>query len=201
MVLMAATEVEDWVRDTSTDYTSLIADYIPLVAEDVCTYLDNWFEDPVVFVDKAGGLKFNRGDTDSSDTSADTIVDDNNDMSTAGFAPGMDVAVRGGSNGGIYELAAVSTSTLTMTSTGVFVTQDQDASYNSVGWVKISRIHWPDAIKPIVAKMIWYQIEKSKPDGAISERVDDYSVAFAGARAYPVQLLDQLRNWKQVSMR
>ena len=49
--------------------------------------------------------------------------------------------------------------------------------------------------------MIWYQIVKSKPDGALSERVDDYSVTYVNGREYPMQLLNQLKKDKYVRVR
>lgn len=88
--------------------------------------------------------------------------------------------------------------TLYMTGASKFVSQDQDASHHVVGPIRISRVDWPDWIKPIASKMIWYQISKSKPDGAISERIDDYSVTYAGSREYPLQLIEQLSKAKMV---
>jgi len=193
---MTLAEVKTFIRETSTTYDTLIALYIPIIEEDITCYLDNWFEDKVIFVDKGGGLAFTRGDTLTTSSDADYITDDNDEISTAGFAAGQDVAIRGGSNFGIYSIASVTTAVMTMTSTGEFVTQDQDDSFNNVGMIKISRIIWPEALKPIASKMIWYQMDHNKPDGAISERVDDYSISFVNGREYPMQLLNQLNKWK-----
>lgn len=201
MALLTTAEAKTFLRITDTTYDTLIAEYIPLIEEDICYYLDNWFQDRVIFVDHAAGLAFNRGNTATDTVEADTITDDNEDFSTAGFAAGMDIAISGGSNYGIYTLASVSSGTLTLTSTGEIVDQDQGASYNTVGSVRISRIVWPDAIKPVAAKMIWYQIDHNKPDGAISEKIDDYSVTYVNGKAYPMQLLEQLRPFRQVRMR
>ena len=201
MALMTVAEVKTYIRETGTDYDALIALYIPLIEDDICEYLNNWFEDRVIFVERSGGLAFSRGNTATATTQADYITDDNDDMSTVGFAAGQDVAIAGGSNYGIYTIASVTTAVMTMTSTGVFVDQDQDDSFHSVGRIQISRMIWPNALKPIASKMIWYQIDQSKPDGAISERVDDYSITYAGSRAYPDQLLNQLAKWRQVNVK
>lgn len=196
MALMTATEVKAFLRITATTYDTLIATYLPIIEKDICEYLNNYFDDRVIYVQHAGGLAFVRGNTATSSTQADYITDDNQDFSTAGFVGGMDIAVFGGSNYGIHTIDTVSSGTMSLTSTGVLVSQDQDASYNTVGAIRIARIKWPTELKPIAAKMIWYQIDKARPDGAISERVDDYSVTYAGSNAYPEQLIRQLSKWR-----
>lgn len=198
MALLTVAEAKTYLRITDSTYDTLIGYYIPLIEEDICEYLQNYFEDKVIYVEHSAGLAFIRGNTSSGTSQADYITDDNDDFSSAGFTAGMDIAIAGGSNYGLYTLAAVSTDTLTLESTGVLVNQDQDTSYNPAGRIRISRVHWPDALKPIAAKMIWYQIDKAKPDGAITERIDDYSVTYAGAREYPMQLMQQLRKWRKV---
>ena len=197
MPLMTTAEVKTFIRETSLTYDTLIGYYIPLIEEDICQYLNNWFEDQIIYIDKAGGLAFSRGNTSTGTTQADYVTDDNDDISTAGFIAGMDVAISGGSNYGIYEIASVTTAVMTMTCTGEFIDQDQDDSYNPVGSIRIARIVWPESLKPIAAKMIWYQINKSKPDGALSESIDDYSITYVNGREYPMQLLTQLDlRWK-----
>jgi hypothetical protein len=128
-----------------------IADLIPIVTRDVCDYLNNYFEDRVVYVNKYGGLAFVSG-------SPDTITDDQSDFTTAGFTSGMDIAVRGGSNHGIYTLSGVAAGTLALDTTGEVIDQDQDVTFNSVGGIRISRINWPSALKPYIAQMINYRI-------------------------------------------
>jgi hypothetical protein len=198
MALLTTAEVKTFLRITASDYDTLIGVYIPLIEEDICEYLNTYFEDNVIFIERSGGLAFTRGNTATSSTLADYITDDNQDFSTAGFAVGMDVIIAGGSNYGMYTIKALTTAKMTMDTTGVFITQDQDASFNSVGKIRISRQKWPSALKPVAAKMIWYQIDKAKPDGAISESIDDYSITFAGSREYPMQLINQLKKWRYV---
>lgn len=198
MALMTTTEAKAFLRITGSTYDTLIGTYIPIIEEDICEYLNNYFEDRAIFVQHASGLAFVRGNTATATTQADYVTDDNEDFSTAGFSAGMDIAIAGGSNAGIYTIASVTTGTLTITDTGEFVDQDQDNYYNYPGPIRIARVIWPSWLKPVAAKMIWYQIDKAKPDGAISERVDDYSVTYVNGRAYPAQLLDQLQKAKYV---
>lgn len=196
MALLTVDEARQFLRLTDGTYDVLIASYIPLIEEDICTYLNTQFQDKSIYVEYTGGLAFVQGGT-STGTSRDYITDDNENFSTAGFSTDMDVAIEGGSNEGIYTIVSLSSGTMTMEDKGRFIDQDQDASHKTVGPIRISRIKWPESLKPIAAKMIWYQIDKAKPDGAIREQIDDYSVAFAGAREYPMQLINQLVKWKQ----
>lgn len=196
MALLTVAEAKVFlgIASTVTTYDAIIAIYIPLIEEDITDYCNTWFQDKAIFVEYSAGLLFS-----GSCSSADFITDDNENFTTAGLSSGMDIAVDGGSNFGIHTISSGQTSALLrMTSTGVFVDQDQDASYNTVGAIRISRIDWPSNLKPTAAKMIWYQVDNSKPSGAISERIDDYSVTFAGAREYPMQLVNQLDNYKNV---
>ena len=184
-------------------YDNLIEEYIPIVEHDICEYLDTYFEDRAIFVDHASGLAFVRGNTLTSVASADYITDDNDDFSTAGFSAGMQVAIVGGSNEGIYAVASVSSGTLTMTTTGEFVAQDQDVFYRSPGRIRISRIKWPESLKPIAAKMIWHNVSKARPDGVMSERIDDYSVTYetagvGGLRQYPNEIVNALSRFRTV---
>jgi len=199
MALVTVAEVKTFLRETSHTYDTLIDYYIPIVQDDICAYCNTYFTDPAIFVEHSSGLAFTRGNTATGTTQADYVTDDNQDFSTAGFAVGMDIAVQGGSNWGLYTLAGQTSAVLTMTSTGEFVTQDQDQAYNTVGTIRISRVVWPSALKPIAAKMIWYQIDNNKPNGAASERIDDYSVTYVNGRAYPAQLLSMLdANYRSV---
>ncbi len=198
MALLTRAEAKVYLRISTgtTGYDALIDTYIPLIEEDITNYCNTWFQDKAIFVEYSSGLAFV-----GSCSSRDYITDDNENFTTAGLSSGMDIAVDGGSNYGIYTLTSGQTSALLnvgTTSNAVFVDQDQDASYNQVGAIRISRIDWPSNLKPVAARMIWYQIDNAKPSGAISERIDDYSVTFAGAREYPMQLVNQLNNHKNV---
>ena len=174
-------------------YNDDIDNMIPVVEKDVCDYLNNYFEDRIIFVQYNGGIAFVKGATE-----ADKITDDNQHFSTAGFVAGMDVAVRGGSNAGIYTLAAVSSGTLTLDSTGAILSQDQDNTYNPAGAIRISRIGWPEELKPYIAQMIWYRINKSRPNNILSEKIDDYSVTYINGNAYPTETLSGLKKFRRV---
>ena len=200
MALMTTAEVKTFLGITASTYDVQIAAYIPLIEEDITDYLQNWFQDKAIFVEADGGLAFSRGNTATATSAADYITDDNYAFTSAGFTDGMDIVIAGGSNYGIYTISSVTTAVLKTNSTGIFVDQDQDDSQHSVGTILISRVIWPAALKPVAAKMIWYQIDNAKMSDAKSERIDDYSIVFAGSRAYPERLLNQLNKWRHARM-
>lgn len=191
MAVIASTEIDDLLNlAASTAREDAFDRLIPMVQADVCEYLNNWFEDDVIYREASGGIAFVKG-------APDTITDDESDFSTAGFAAGMDIAVRGGSNKGIHYLAGVAAGTLTLDSTNSIVSQDQDASYNLVGIIKISRVDWPDGIKPYVAQMVYHRYNMPTPSNVQSEHIDDYSVTYAGSHTYPSEAVEGLAKWRK----
>ena len=175
------------------EYDENIDRLIPQVEYDLCSYLNNYFEDPTIYLWRGSGLNFVKGTT-----AADYISDDDKDFSTAGFKDGMDIVVRGGSNAGMYTVSSASSATLRLTSTGALVSQDMDNTFNPMGGVKVSRIKWPQEIKPYLAQMIYYRLNRSKPDNIQSERIDDYSVTYINGNAYPTEILKGVAKWKKV---
>jgi hypothetical protein len=181
----------------STANDAAISVFIPFVERDICAYCNNYFADTVVYVHDRGSVVFVRGDTSTGTTDADEITDDEDRFSTSGFRAGMDIVVFGGSNEGIYSLASVTTGALQLTSTGEIEDQDPNASYNTVGPLLISRVKWPKALKPTAARMIWHLIDNPYPGDIQSERLDDYSVTYAGEHAYPARVLNGLRPYRR----
>lgn len=181
----------------STANDGAISLFIPYVERDICDYCNNYFNDTVIYVHDIGSVVFARGDTSTGTTDPDTITDDEDRFSTSGFRAGMDIVVFGGSNEDIYTLSSVTTDTLKLTSTGEIEDQDPNASYNSVGPILISRVKWPKTLKPTAARMIWHLIDNPYPGDVQSERIDDYSVTYAGEHSYPTRVLDGLRPYKR----
>jgi len=197
MALLTVDECKEILGIADNSYDAKLTAMIPYVERDVCAYCNNYFADTVMYVYDNGSVAFVRGSTLSSSTSPDTITDDEDRFSTSGFRAGMDIVVGGGSNEEIYSLAAVSTNTLTLTSTGEIENQDPDASYNTVGPVFIARVKWPRALKPTAARMVWYLVDKPKQADVQSERIDDYSVTYAGQHAYPERVISGLRPYRR----
>lgn len=171
--------------------------FIPYVERDICLHCNNYFTDTVIYVKDIGSIVFLRGDTDTTSTSPDRITDDEDRFTTSGFRSGMDIAIFGGSNEGIYTIASASTGTLKLTSTGEIEDQDPNASYNSVGPILIAKVKWPRALKPTAARMVWHLLDNPYPGDVQSESIDDYSVTYAGEHAYPSRVIDGLTPHKR----
>ena len=193
MSIITVDECKNILGLANNTYDEQIRTMIPYVQEDVIQHCNNHFGDSVIYRQAHGGIAFVRGSTLTSTTDPDTITDDEDEMSTAGFRAGMDVIVLGGSNEGVYTLAGVSTDTLTLTSTGDIEDQDGSTNYRDPGVIHIARVRWPKGIKLAAAKMVWHLIDQPRVGNVQSERVDDYQVVYAGAHAYPAPVLSELR--------
>ena len=173
-------------------YDEKIRTMIPYVQEDIIQHCNNAFGDTVIYRQSHGAIAFARGTTLTSSTDPDTITDDEDDFTTAGFRAGMDIIVLGGSNEGVYTLAGVSTDTLTLTCTGTLEDQDGSTCYRDPGVIHIARIRWPRGIKLAAAKMVWHLIDKPTMGDIKSESIDDYSVVYAGEHLYPAKVIAEL---------
>jgi hypothetical protein len=193
--VVTAQEVKDILRISSTEYDDAINTFIPYVEEDVIEHLGHAFQDKYVYRESATALEFVR------DTStADYITDTDAEFVEKGFLSGMDIVVEGGSaNVGLYHVSSASTGRLKLQESGILIDQDQDDTKddNLIGNIKISRVHWPNALKLPVAKMVWHLIDNSQPSDVQSETIDDYSVTYAGSNAYPERVVKMLDKWKR----
>lgn len=207
MAVMKATEVNDILNLTAStsrndDFTRLIK----YVQDDICEYLNNWFEDPIIWREGGSAIEFVRGNTDTATTQADYITDTEAKLSSVGFSTGYeyDIMVRGGgrANAGIHHVVSLSTAggTFTLDSTGTLGDVDLSDMQNYAGGCKISLVGWPNALKPYVAQMVWHRYNRPKPSGVISESIDDYSVTYAGSNAYPTETVDGLAKWRRAVM-
>ena len=189
---MTTVEVKTILGLSDSSHDTQIAYLLPLVERDVIEYLGHAYQDGRIYRESASDLKFYRGDS----TTADYVEDGSEKFKEVGFLDGMDVVVEGGwSNVGMYTIASASTDRLVMTGRRKFV--DQDLSDEHVGLVRISRVRWPESLKLIVAKMVWALIEDPRPNDAISESLDDYSITYAGKNAYPTRLINGLGNFRK----
>ena len=195
MALMTTAEVKSILGITASTYDTQIEFFIPYVERDIIDYLNNGFQDGYVY--RQSGNKF----AFTPDTSSgDYITDGDSDFVNRGFVADMDIIIEGGySNEGKYNVSAVTAGQLTLSEKGILITQDQGDTKddNYIGNVKISRIKWPDALKLPAAKMLWSLIDEPKPNDAISEKIDDYSITYAGSNAYPTKILNMLNKYRR----
>ena len=196
MALMTTAEVKTILGITDTTYDTQITYFLPLVVKDVVAYLNNAFQDGYVYRRSGGSFKFVRGDSSTHDY----IEDKEARFKEKGFWDGMDISVEGGyANVGIYTVDSASTARLTLSTYGVLIPQEHSDTINdnAIGTILISRVKWPDSLKIPVAKMVWYLIDNAKTDDVQSERIDDYSITYAGSNAYPTRLLNMLDKFRR----
>ena len=196
---MTTAEVKSILGITDSTYDTQIAFFIPYVEKDLIDYLNNGFQDKYVSRESASEFAF------IPDTSTgDYITDGDSDFLNRGFTAGMDIAIEGGySNVGKYTIASVTAGQMVLTDKGILIAQDMGDTKddNQIGSVLISRIKWPDALKLPAAKMVWSLIDDARPSDAISEKLDDYSITYAGSNAYPTKIINMLGKWQRPRFR
>lgn len=196
MALITTAEAKTILGISDTTYDTQLDFFIPLVENDIVSYIGHAFQDGYVYRESGNTLTFVRGDSDTNDY----ITDDDEEFIEKGFIDGMDIAIEGGfSNVGIYTIDSASTGKITLDEYGVLINQQQDdnADDHTIGRVRISRIHWPDELKLTAAKMAWYLIDNAKLSDVKSESLDDYSITYAGANSYPVRVLQGLDKFRK----
>jgi hypothetical protein len=200
MAILTTAECKTILQISASTWDTAIAAMIPYVQEDICDFCNTFFRDGYIYRYSGSELVITRGTTGSA---ADKITDAGGYFAARGFLAGDDIAIEGGySNVGIYTLATVDASTLTLTSTKAVRTQDPSSTgTNYLGTILVSRVKWPKGIKLLAAKMVWHLIDKPKPSGIQSERVDDYSVTYAGGHEYPAEIIAGLKRFRKVSLK
>jgi hypothetical protein len=206
MALITRDEVKYLLNLTDTTYDTRIDTLIPYVQDDVCQYLNTFFQDGYVHRESGSALVITRATTTTGTAAPDTITDNDSLFLQKGFLSNMDVAVEGGySNVGVHHVVTAAAGTLTLSSTGAVITQNPNSTSdnNYIGSIIVSRVNWPRALKRYAAQMIWHNIQKNKPSGAQSESIDDYSITYAPLEngGYPEEVLSGLRKWRKVAMR
>lgn len=198
MSLMTTAEVKSILRITDATYDTDIGTFLPYVENDIIDYLKNAFQDGYVYRESGTALEF------VPDTSTgDYITDEDAEFVEKGFTDGMDIVIEGGyANVGLYHISSASAGQLTLTEKGELVAQDLNDTKDDhyTGSVRISRVHWPDAIKLPAAKMVWWLIQNAQTNDVQSESLDDYSITYAGSNAYPSRVIRMLDKWRQVKM-
>ena len=149
-------ECKRLLRETDDEYDSEIEVMIPIAQEDLCDYLDNYFQDEEITYTFSGGA-FVKGDPD-------TITDNDSEFVKKRFASGMDIVVEWcRPNNGIWQLSTVAAGTLTLTSSNELVSMAYDDTDYPLGTIRISRVAWPKSLKVVIARMVWHLIARPKP--------------------------------------
>ncbi len=206
MALMTRDEVKYLLNLTDTTYDTRIETLIPYVQDDLCRYCNSYFQDGYVYRESGSALVIARGSTTTGAADPDEITDSDSLFAAKGFRSGMDVAIEGGySNVGVHHVVTAAAGTLTLSSTGEVESQNPNstADNNYIGTLRVSKVNWPLALKRYAAQMIWHNIQRNKPTGALSETIDDYSITYAplDTGGYPPEVTAGLAKFRKVSMR
>jgi hypothetical protein len=177
MPLVTKDEVKIYLQISSTDYDSLIDSYIPMVQADICEITNNDFLLRDVW-NTGSDFVFAH-----STSGADTITDGSSDFTgdnRPDFKADFDIIVHGSAyNDGKFAIDSVTANTITLTTTGELVDEDEDEV------VLISQVKWPKQLKPVAAQMIWNKIDQAKRGPVQSESLGDYSVTYSNTDYAP----------------
>lgn len=185
-----------YVSYTYNDYDDLIDYLIPIVEKDLCGYLNNYFEDANTYV-TLGSYKFIEKTSSTAGQLTDTY---NQQFLDYGFTDTMQIVVRGTHrNSGIYDLSSATASRLLIGSTEDF-TEESSTEFYSKGTIQVSRLRWPEAIKPYVAYIIWNNIERSRNMSITSRTLGQNNITYESLSSgvYPPSIMNGLKRFKNV---
>lgn len=186
------TELKNIVGHTEDDHDQEIDVLIPIVQEDLCDWLDNYFPDPLITY-TASELSFVSGDPD-------TITDNQSEFVKKRFAAGQDIAIAGNHpNEGIYQLDGVAAGTLTLSTSNELVSCAYDDTDYTPGGSTIFRIKWPGMMKIAVSRAVWYLITRQKGGGQLSENKDGVVIQYDRRYKYPREIYRLIENYKRPS--
>ena len=167
------------LSDTTND--TLIDTLLPMVQDDVLSFLKNKFKTEIVISAKTISFLGN------------SILDSGSGFITAGFVPGNIVIQDSKLNDGFYTLSAALAGTLTVSET---LTTESAAND-----IRITQVRYPLALEMIVANMIGFAM--SNKHGVKSESISRYSVSYANdvsslINGYPDTITRPLLKWRKI---
>lgn len=190
-MIITKDQVKDILRITDSDLDDEISLYIPYVQDDLCAYLSNYFESGLITY-QASTIAFVKGDPD-------TITDSDSKFVLEGFAAGDDVAIEYAyDNTGLHSLSTVAAGTLTLTSSNNLVSMSPSDTNHPIGSVKISRVNWPQELRLVAAKMVYFLIDNPRPDDVQAETQDGVTLSYAGNNPYPLRVLRMAEKHRMV---
>lgn len=182
------------IADATTTYDDLIDELIPIVQDFIVDYCNNSFKDINVRM-IASTISF-------ADTDPDTILDSSSGFVNAKFSADMEIVVEGSDhNNGMFTLDTVIAGTMTLIDADELVTE---AAGNTI---TITKVEWPKGIWGTTAKMIGYDIARTKDFksiGVSSETYNDYSRSYAivgETGGYPISILGGLKPYKKIGFK
>lgn len=183
-----------YITYTYNDYDEYIDYLIPQIQDDLMEYLNYPFLDKQTKYD-SGSLKFL--------SSGPYITDSNQRLSSEGFTTDMDIYVdRTRRNWGIYSITSLTDSVITLSSNDSIIAEQSSKEYGAVS-PRLTRIKWPTSIKPLVAQIIWFNIDRAKNSNVKSKSLGPSSVTYANLNsgAYPDHIYRGLKKYRLAKMR
>jgi hypothetical protein len=186
MAILTATEVTVYSNISASAATITTSGLIQVVQERVCMLTNNYF---LTDLDVQDSVTFN--------ATARTIVADTADYNAYNFLAADDIMVYGSyRNDGVFTLASVSTSTLTVISGQTVVDELSGAS------VLVSVVKWPVPVKQAAALMIAYDYDArpKKSANIKSHSLGPFSETFTSGEedqyGYPRSITDALTPYR-----
>lgn len=183
-------EVKKFLNYTDATYDTRIRQWIPYVRDRVMKICNNEFVDDEI--------ECYSSDYVFSTTNTVYCIDEG--FTEEGFAANDWFRVKGtAKNDGVYKIATVTSTTITITDDFTVTHEDLDA-LGITRTVYITYVRFPSAIKPIVANMIRYDmLQRADKTGVASERIGNYSISYYRARSmgydYPDDIIGGLDPW------
>lgn len=177
-------------------YNKQINNLIYKVQDDICNYCQNYFQDSNTYI-LATDLKIRGRTTYTTATDTYCITDSQSRFTTAGFLPNIDIVIEGSArNNGIYYVTSRQSSKLFLDNKKEIT--DETTSKYTGNAIKVSRVRWPEDLKPVAAKMIWQNIEKSKGNNIQSKSLGPSNVTYVtvGSGGYSNDILSALDKYK-----
>ena len=181
-----------YVSYTYNDYDSYIDDLIPIVQADIVEYLGNTFPDENTRYE-GSHFELLSSDVSVNDTEEDFLIE--------GFSTGMDIALEGSyRNVGIYTISALTSAKMRLTSAqDTILAENSTAEYGGNN-IRLTRIKWPIGIKPLVAQIIWYNLDRIKSKEVQSKSLGPSSITYMtlGSGGYPENIYKGLERYRNV---
>ena len=183
-----------YVSYTYNDYDSTIDLLIPLVQEDLCDYLNNYFPDK--------NTRYSASSITLNNLTPPTITDTESQFVIEGFESDMDITVEGTHrNKGIYHIDTAAAGTLTLSGDDELLDESSTDEYGG-NTIRITRIKWPAGIKQLVSQIIWFNIDKATSGDIKSKRLGPSSITYHSLESggYPSHIMRGLNKYRYINM-
>lgn len=181
-MITTRTNVKTLLKIDSTTYDDLIDSLLPMIQDDILSFLKNKFilKDVEIW-------------TNTISFTGNTILDSASGFVTAGFVAGNIVVQDSKKNDGFYTLTTVAAGILTISETLLTETADNN--------IKINQVKYPKGLELIFANMIGFALNNKH--GVKSESISRYSVTYANdtqslINGYPDTITRPLLKWRKI---